>query len=197
MDRSPAGEAPSTPTDARMVRTRAALCDALLRLIEEKPFEQVTVREITRTAEVGYATFFRHYPDKEALLNDLAAGQIGELLQHTVPVLFATDSRAAAQVLCSYVEEHHKLWAALLIGGASAVMRQEIIRQCRELAVGQPNPDTWLPGDLRIVYAAGGAIDVLAWWLEQRPRPPVERIAEILDRLVIAPTLADADFSPR
>lgn len=179
-----------------MVRTRAALCEALLGLIEERPFDQVTVREITRTADVGYATFFRHYPDKESLLNDLAAGQIGELLRHTVPVLFATDSRAAAVALCSYVEAHHPLWSALLVGGAAAVMRVEIIRQCREIASAHPNPDTWLPGDLRIFYAAGGTIDVIAWWLEQQPRPPVERIAEILDRLVIAPTLADADFRP-
>ena len=179
-----------------MVRTRAALCDALLGLIEEKPFDQITVREITRTAGVGYATFFRHYPDKESLLNDLAAGQISQLLERTVPVLFTTDSQAAALALCGFVEAHHTLWSALLIGGAAGVMRDEIIRQCRRIASAHPNPDTWLPGDLRIFYAAGGTIDVLSWWLDQKPRLPVERIAEILDRLVIAPTLADAGFAP-
>lgn len=176
-----------------MVRTRAALCGALLGLLEEKPFDQVTVREITRTADVGYATFFRHYPDKEALLNDLAAGQISELMHKTVPILFATDSRAAAMALCAYVDEHHKLWSALLTGGAASTVRDEFIRQAKLLAVGQPNPDTWLPGDLRVVYAVGGAIDILAWWLQQSPRLPAARIAEIVDRLVISPTLADVE----
>ena len=190
MDHRFAGGDPSTPLDARMQRTRSALCAALLVLLEEKPFEQITVREITRTAAVGYATFFRRYPDKEALLNDLAAGEITELMSLTVPILFATDSRAASQALCAYVGQRHKLWSALLAGGAAATVREEFIRQAKQLAATHPNPDTWLPGDLRVVYATGGVVDVLAWWLQQRPRPPEGQMAEILDRLVIAPTMA-------
>jgi AcrR family transcriptional regulator len=174
-----------------MVRTREALCGAMLELLEEMPFDQVTVREITRRAEVGYATFFRHYPDKDALLSDLAAGQISDILQKTLPILWETDSRAAALALCAYVAQHEKLWSALLIGGASGTMRQEIIRQARGAAAERPAPETWLPGDLRVVHAAGGAIEVLSWWLQQKPRLSVERMAEILDRLVIAPTLED------
>jgi AcrR family transcriptional regulator len=173
-----------------MLRTRSALCGALLALLEEKPFEQITVREITRKAAVGYATFFRRYPDKEALLHDLAAGEIGALMAMTVPILFAADSRVASQALCAYVEERHKLWSALLTGGAAGTMREEFIRQAKLVAASQPNPDTWLPGDLRVVYATGGVVDVLAWWLQQTPRPPANDMAEILDRLVITPTMA-------
>lgn len=179
-----------------MVRTRAALRSTLLAMLEEKPFDHVTIREITQKAKVGYATFFRHYPDKDSLLNDLAAGQISELLEKTVPILFSTDSRAATLALCTYVRAHDKLWAALLTGGASGTVREEFIRQAKKIAVGQPNPDTWLPGDLRIVYSVGGAIDVLAWWLQQRPLLPIPKIAEILDRLVVTPTL-EGDVPPK
>ena len=67
------------PTDARQVRSRSALAAALLELLEERPFDQLTIREITARAGTGYATFFRHYPDKEALLHDVAAEtQLGE-----------------------------------------------------------------------------------------------------------------------
>lgn len=190
MDRKFAGAEPSTPVDARMQRTRSALCAALLALLEAQPFEQITVREITRTASVGYATFFRRYPDKEALLNDLAAGEIGALIAMTVPILFAADSAAACRALCAYVGERHKLWTALLTGGAASTVREEFIRQAKQVAAGHDNPDTWLPGDLRVVYATGGVVDVLAWWLQQRPRPSADQMAGILDRLVIAPTIA-------
>jgi AcrR family transcriptional regulator len=190
MDHKFADTAPSTAVDARMVRTRSALCAALLALLEERPFEQVTVREITRKAGVGYATFFRRYPDKEALLNDLAAAEIGALIALTVPILFAADSASACRALCAYVGERHKLWTALLTGGAAGVVREEFIRQAKQVAAGQANPDTWLPGDLRVAYATGGVVDVLAWWLQQKPRPAAGRMAEILDRLVIAPTMA-------
>jgi len=172
-----------------MQKSRDALLTALLHLLTENSFEQVTIREITQRAGIGYATFFRHYPGKEALLNDLAADQIKELLGLALPILFAIDSRAASTALCAYVEQHRKLWSALLTGGAGGTMREEFVRQAKQIAAAMPNPDTWLPGDLKVVYAVGGTLDVLAWWLQQSPALPVERIAEILDRLVIAPTL--------
>src|SRR5579859_2326210 len=110
MDHKSRATRPSTPRDARMLKSRVALLSALLGLLTEKPFEQITVREITKTAAIGYATFFRHYPDKESLLNDLAADQIKALLGLALPILFASNSRAAATALCTYVDEHRKLW---------------------------------------------------------------------------------------
>lgn len=183
-------QATATTRETRATRTRPALLGALLSLLEDKPFDQVTVREITAKAGVGYATFFRRYTDKEALLNDLAAGEIAALTEVTVPVLFAADSAAACRALCAYVGERPKLWTALLTGGAAGTVREAFIRQAKQVAAGHENPDTWLPGDLRVAYAAGGVVDVLAWWLQQSPRPAADRMAEILDRLVIAPTMA-------
>ena len=73
MDHNSRDTRPSTPRDARLLKTRAALLGTLLQLLTERSFDQVTIREITKAAGIGYATFFRHYPDKEALLHDLAA----------------------------------------------------------------------------------------------------------------------------
>jgi AcrR family transcriptional regulator len=191
MDRKREGD-PPTPLDARMLRTRAALRGTLLTLLEEKPFEQVTVREITRRAAVGYATFFRHYPDKEALLNDLASGQIGGLIAKTLPILLATDSLEACRETCAYVAERRKLWAALLTGGAAGTVREEFVRQAKQIPQAQYSDESWIPGDLQVVYATGGTVDILAWWLQQDEGFPIERIARILDHLVISPTMAAA-----
>jgi AcrR family transcriptional regulator len=184
------GAARPSAREIRATRTRPALCGALLSLLEEKPFEQVTVREITARAEVGYATFFRRYPDKQALLHDLAAREIGELLALTLPILFTVDSRASAQALCAYLWEHRKLWSALLTGGAAATLKDEFVRQAQQLAADQPNPQSWIPGDLNVVFAVSATIEILAWWLKQDEPPSVKRMAEILDRLVIIPSLA-------
>ena len=85
------------PVRKKTSRSRVALCDALLSLLEERPFEQITVKEITARAAVGYATFFRRYPDKETLLHDLAADEISRLLAMTLPVLYAVDSIASTR----------------------------------------------------------------------------------------------------
>jgi len=181
----------SAPARAtRVTRTRPILCGALLSLLEERPFEQLTVREITAKADIGYATFFRHYPDKEALLNDLAASQISDLLAMTLPILNNADTRGSARTLCAYVWEHRKLWSALLTGGAASTLKDEFVRQAQQIAEAQPNPDAWLPNDLSIVFYVTGTVEILTWWLKQKDPPSVDRMGEVIDSLIVGPSMA-------
>jgi AcrR family transcriptional regulator len=181
----------SAPARAtRLTRTRPILCGALLSLLEERPFEQLTVREITAKADIGYATFFRHYPDKEALLNDLAASQISDLLAMTLPILNNADTRGSARTLCGYVWEHRKLWSALLTGGAASTLKDEFVRQAQQIAEAQPNPDAWLPNDLSIVFYVTGTVEILTWWLKQKDPPSVDRMGEVIDSLIVGPSMA-------
>lgn len=182
--------------DARSRRTRATLRKTLLTLLEGRPFDQISIREITGQAKIGYATYFRHYASKEALLDDLADSEIAQLLAHAVPLLTAADSYASCLALCSFVAGKKALWSALLAGGASATVRETFIRQARALAAGVAGanaPKDWLPQDLKVVYATGGTIDILAWWLQFGADIPVETVALYLDKLVIAPTVATRD----
>src|SRR5678815_5861626 len=54
--------------DARVRRTRDALGDALVALMQEKPFESITVQDVLDRAHVGRSTFYSHYSDKDDLL---------------------------------------------------------------------------------------------------------------------------------
>lgn len=175
--------------DPRQLRSQAALTTALLALLEEKPFDQITIQEIAARAAVGYATFFRHYPDKLSLLNEIASEQIGGLMKLARPMLEPLDSRASAMAVCAYVHARRKLWAALLTGGAAAIMREEFTRHSIATAAErkQPAGQAWLPSDLAIPFGIGGAIDVLSWWLRQEDPVSLERAAELLDHLVITP----------
>ncbi|MYL98678.1 TetR family transcriptional regulator [Novosphingobium sp. FGD1] len=184
------------PTDARQVRSRHALTSALLALLEEKPFDQLTIREITARAGTGYATFFRHYPTKEALLADVASAEIADLLERTIPILYEANSYESTLALCVHVSEHAMLWSALLTGGAAALVRDEFIRQARGLIDGAVSRNSWLPSDLGVVHGTGSTFDILAWWLAQDGEAPApthspEEVATILHRLVIAPLVGD------
>ena len=181
------GRKDEKPGDARQLRSRKALTEAMLALLQERPFDQITIREIAARAGIGYATFFRHYPSREALLGDIATEEIARLLSMSTPLLYDVDSLESTKALCAYVAEHRALWSALLTGGAAAIVREEFIRQARELEKDTPLPESWLPADLGVVYGTGGTFDLLAWWLAQAQDYPPERIAGILNRLIIAP----------
>jgi AcrR family transcriptional regulator len=58
---------PFAKTDRRVLRTRDILGDALVELMKEKPFDDITVQHVLDRAGVGRSTFYAHYRDKEDL----------------------------------------------------------------------------------------------------------------------------------
>jgi len=56
--------------DPRVKRTRRLIQQAFMELLAEKGFQSITVQDITQKAEVNRATFYAHFPDKYALLED-------------------------------------------------------------------------------------------------------------------------------
>ncbi len=177
----------------KMSRTHAALLEALLPLLEEKAFEQITVREITARAGVGYATFFRRYPDKEALLHDLAAQEIQNLLTMTLPIFHTADTTASTEALCAYVWKHRKLWRALLTGGAAATLKEEYLRLALLVAEEQMDTDAWLPVDLAVRFCVTALVETLSWWLKHDAPPDVHVMAGIVNRLAVQPVFLPAD----
>jgi AcrR family transcriptional regulator len=66
--------------DPRIRRTRQLLFDALKRLLHEKEFDKISIQDITEAATLNRATFYAHYPDKFALLEQLIRVSFLELL---------------------------------------------------------------------------------------------------------------------
>lgn len=185
----------ATATDARVVQTREALRGALLELLNVKSLEHITIREITAAADVGYTTFFRHHPTKEALLEDIAAGEIERLIELSLRVFDDQSTQAASFALCNYVAEHKALWSTLLTGGAAGTLRAEFIRVALDVASSRPANHDWLPAEVGVVLVASGTIELLAWWLRQPEPISVSHLATIFERVVVSPILGQGDRS--
>ena len=171
--------------DARKRRSRAAIHSAFLRLLEQKPLEHIAIREIATEANVGHATFYRHYPTKDALLNDLAADEIRQMVKLSLPVLDACDSYAACLTHCRYVDEHRRLWTTLLTGGAAGALKEELLDISRRLAAERGPVDGGpLPTSLSVVLIVSSIMESLSWWLRNPDRASVEEMAGILDHII-------------
>src|SRR4030065_462062 len=95
--------------DRRIKRTQKMLQEALISLTLEKGFDAVTIRDITERADVGYTTFFRHYPDKEALLADVLNSMRVEFLELLMPHSITTAPEKMGTLLFQYVTENADL----------------------------------------------------------------------------------------
>jgi AcrR family transcriptional regulator len=185
-----------TAKDARAVRTREALRNALLLLLTQQSLDKITILDICQTAGIGYTTFFRHHPSKESLLDDVAAGEIAHLVGLTVPIAIAQDVRAAGVALFNYVNEHRKLWSALLTGGAQVAMRNEFLRLSRDVAATRAHVNDWPPSDISTILVVSSTVELLSWWLQQKKPLPIDEVAAIYERIIIYPHVRGERIPP-
>lgn len=176
--------------DARGRKSMEALHAALLDLVQELPLERITVDQIIAQANVGRATFYRHYATKEALVEEIATEQIDRLVELALPRLSLVDTSASSMEVARYVDEHRRLWSVLLTGGAEAVMRRRFAHLAQARAISMDAGEAHdLPVDLSIVWGVAGTVEILAWWLRQIDPISVAQIAEYLERLTVLPVL--------
>ena len=60
-------------TDLRIVKTKAKLREALKEMMQEIPFDQITVNDLCDRAKIRRATFYKHYKDKYDFLASVVA----------------------------------------------------------------------------------------------------------------------------
>jgi AcrR family transcriptional regulator len=71
---------PAENTDPRVLRSRQMLMESLLRLLTRKEFDDISIQEIAYEATLNRATFYLHYPDKNALLQAMTATRFRDLI---------------------------------------------------------------------------------------------------------------------
>jgi AcrR family transcriptional regulator len=181
--------------DRRVQRTQQLLARALIALTLEKGYEAVTIRDLTERADVGYATFFRHYHDKDALLQDVADVVLAELVARLAPALPGADPAAVGVLLFRYVQEQSELVRVLL---DSRAVLQRLVRVVTAQIVDEHTvrPHSVVPLEIAAYHIVSATIGLIAWWLEhQMPYPP-EQMGRIYHELIARPAGALAFAAP-
>ena len=97
----------SETTDPRILRSRQMLMEALVRLLTRKEFDDISIQEIADEATLNRATFYLHYPDKNALLQAMTATRFRDLIARRGLSFTNCDGalRAIALGVCDYLAE--------------------------------------------------------------------------------------------
>jgi AcrR family transcriptional regulator len=177
-------------TDARVRRTRDALGDALVALMQEKPFETITVQDVLDRANVGRSTFYSHYSDKDDLLMSDA-----EEFFESISLLLSlrgdkSDRVFPVQEFFSHIIEAKQFLDALMSSGkfhdnmelARGQFARGIERRLSELARAQSVPADERPA---IAFAhAGALLSLLEWWIDRGMKQQPAEMDQLFHRMV-------------
>jgi len=176
--------------DARVVRTRDRLGDALIELMQEKPFEQITVQHVLDRAGVSRSTFYVHYTNKE----DLFMGDVDDFWEMMATMLARRKEKSNRVAPVSELFEHvasvGEFRAALLAAGkVHDVMdlgREHFARAIESRLKELPQArgvDAERRGVLAPMFA-GALFSLLNWWLDHGAKETPAQMDDQYHRMV-------------
>lgn len=178
--------------DQRVRRTRDRLGDALVELLVQKPFDDITVQDVLDGAGVSRSTFYTHYRDK----NDLFLSDAEEFFEGMATALsrFGDKSERVAPVqeLFAHIGEARPFYNALVESGRMhdvMELGQEHFARGIEQRLSEIPRARTIPADRRSAIAhgwAGSLFSLLIWWVQRGMILPPEAMDKLFHRLAWA-----------
>ena len=165
-------------SDPRIRKTRSAIRGAFIRLMQEKDFDAITVKDIAECAQINRKTFYAHYETKEQLFAQMLEEMFEDLFStfmYAKPKpgdeldesLLVADAVRFFEKVESYREE-----LDTLIGGRTAYMAFEIAdsvirRGLDDIHVTVGDEAGMVPSSLFVSRIKNFFFTGIDWWLEQ------------------------------
>ena len=174
-------------TDPRVRYTRMIIQTAFLELLQQKPVNKITVREICEKAEINRSTFYKHYLDCYDLLDNLkedAAVQLEEKLS----TIEADGAMPALTAILQTIEDNARLFEIFFRSGGSREFTMQLVRLCfrfmdLHLAVSTDSAKDDVQRAMDFSFLIGGVGGVTEYWIQDGCRVPKEQIAAAILRL--------------
>jgi AcrR family transcriptional regulator len=188
--------------DRRVERTQHLLRTALRSLIQEQGFEALTVQQIIDRANVGRATFYAHFDNKDDLLasgfEDLRAA-----LKARQRDAFTRGRNLDERVFAfshdvfAHTDEYRDVFRAM-VGKRSGAAVQRLLHKLlvdlvRDDVKGTvPRGESGVvPTEALVQFIAGALFELLMWWLNGKTRLSVAEVNALFRKLAI-PALKSA-----
>lgn len=174
--------------DRRIQRTRRLLQNALLELILEKGYDEVTVQNVIDRADVGRSTFYAHFRDMEELL----LSQFEDMREQFDRLLRSMPDENPWNLpllMFQHAQGHHELYKALvgkksgnivmnhLNGYLSARMREHL-----KMAMSDKGTAT-IPAEILAHYLVSSLMALMTWWLDHDLPYTAERMNGMFEQL--------------
>lgn len=181
--------------DRRTIRTRQAIRNVFIQLLQKKSLNKISVSEIANEANIGRGTFYLHYEDVYSLYEQL----VTELLENLITLFHSAYPEKASnttnnypnnymvlsQKLIDYIEDNASLFILLIgrdnEGELYQRLKKVFIVQVIEIERIEASDTTSL---IEISFTVSGIVGVLTDWLMDGMNIPKKDLTEIISNLI-------------
>lgn len=182
--------------DRRIQRTRNLLRDALMHLIIEKGYDEITIQHITDEANVARTTFYLHFKDKDDLLFQTMRDMYEDLYAQSSFAEMSTHPPQLVEEECDATDFEHvadlaEFYKVMLgeRGSAAFLMRvrEFLAKGVMEDTFSKATNDEQanLPVEFVAYAVAGARIATIKWWLDHDMPYSPQRMAYMMDQLFV------------
>ncbi len=117
--------------DRRTKYTRKAIRDALMELLNTKPYSKISVTEICRLAEINRGTFYIHYYDVDDVLDDILSLAFSDV-SGTIDHVLCPNKETCTYPFCQKIQESTDLRPLFLDEAISERIIQRLSESSKE-----------------------------------------------------------------
>jgi Transcriptional regulator len=169
--------------DRRIIKSQEAIKKAIIELISEKNFDQITIQDISDRADVSRKTIYLHYADKFDLLDKLIEEYI-DRLRKVSETACEMEWRPATQVCFEYLESHYLFFSTMLANKGAPYFRSRFLEYQIEAFKNElrktNEKNSSVNEEVIVHFVASAYVGVVEWWLTNgMPYPPREMADQV------------------
>ena len=172
----------------RIALTKKLLQEGLLRLLETKTLDKISVTELCKESGINRATFYNHYTSPFDLLTDVEKRLTTTLQQAIREPRNANDALRETEIVCNFFAEHadtililHRCHADDSIADALYTLNENFqsFRATRNFARALDKDSIYLVS----VFFHTGTYHILLEWIRTGMKKSPREVAELMIRL--------------
>lgn len=184
--------------DRRIQKTKIAIHDALVALMARKSVSEITVRELTDTADISRKTFYLHYADLTDVFREME-NQLLDGLHLLLRNCDFTNWQSGISTLFSGLNEliqhdlpfYRQLVRSDYFGRFLVSVKQVLKDELRMLAAQRPTSRPKLR-ELSLEFAAAGLVSMYIEWFRSDTNLPLCAVAAAAQQIIFNSILATA-----
>lgn len=120
--------------DARKRYTQMVLKQSFLKLLKEKPVNKITVKEVCGLAQLNRATFYAHYSDCFALLENIE-NELIIAFEQSLRYVNSFDVTALIEAIYDMINQNQEACRVLILGNTSSTVLKRMIELAKKNSI--------------------------------------------------------------